>query len=185
MIVFLLEERSMKEVLDIILPRLLPEGTDFITIPHNGKSDLEQSIPRKLKAWRQPNTKFVIVRDQDSADCIKVKKHLKDIVEPYGREVLIRIACKELEAWYFGDLNAVSKAYGYSLESLANKRQYRDPDKIENPKAELKRLLPLHQQLEGARNIAIHMDICNNTSSSFNQFVLGVRKFVCGRPYHE
>ena len=63
-LVFLLEEASMKEVLDIILPRILPSAVTFRTIPHSGKSDLEASIPHKLKAWRQPDVKFVIVRDQ-------------------------------------------------------------------------------------------------------------------------
>ncbi len=46
-LVFLLEERSMKEVLDIILPQILPETIAFRTIPHSGKSDLEASIPHK------------------------------------------------------------------------------------------------------------------------------------------
>ena len=51
-LVFLLEEASMKTVLDIILPQILPESVEFKTIPHSGKSDLEASIPHKLKAWR-------------------------------------------------------------------------------------------------------------------------------------
>lgn len=36
-IVFLLEEPSMKELLDRLLPGLLPTGVEFITIPHEGK----------------------------------------------------------------------------------------------------------------------------------------------------
>ena len=39
-IVFLLEERSMKTLLDGLLPRLMPDGA-FICIPHEGKQDLE------------------------------------------------------------------------------------------------------------------------------------------------
>lgn len=62
-LVFLLEEASMKAVLDIILPQILPESVTFRTIPHCGKSDLEASIPHKLKAWSEPDTRFVIVRD--------------------------------------------------------------------------------------------------------------------------
>lgn len=46
----------MKEVLDIILPRVFPETISFITIPHNGKGDLENSIPKKLKAWNMLNS---------------------------------------------------------------------------------------------------------------------------------
>lgn len=94
----------MKEVLDIILPRVFPETISFITIPHNGKGDLENSIPKKLKAWNMLNCKFVIVRDQDNEDCIAVKEDLRKMTEGFGRDVLIRIACRELESWYFGDL---------------------------------------------------------------------------------
>lgn len=47
-IVFLLEEKSMKYLLDGILPYILPDGVRFITIPHEGKSDLQKSIPNKL-----------------------------------------------------------------------------------------------------------------------------------------
>ena len=75
-IVFLLEEKSMKALLDIVLPRILPPDVDFYTVPHEGKSDLQKSIPHKLKAWNIPDTKFVIVQDQDSNDCRKLKQKL-------------------------------------------------------------------------------------------------------------
>lgn len=68
-IVFLLEEKSMKYFLDGILPRILPENVSFLTIPHEGKSDLQKSIPIKLQGWTQGDTKFVIVQDQDANDC--------------------------------------------------------------------------------------------------------------------
>ena len=58
--IFLLEERSMKTLLDGLLPRLMPEMT-FICIPHEGKQDLEKNIPRKLRAWREPGAHFVVV----------------------------------------------------------------------------------------------------------------------------
>ena len=177
-LVFLLDEASMKTVLDIILPQILPESVEFKTIPHSGKSDLEASIPHKLKAWRQPDTKFIIVRDQDSGDCVQIKEALKRLAEPYGRPVLIRIACRELESWYLGDLKAVSQAYGVELSGLSRKSKFRNPDAIGNPKEEIRKLFPRHQQLDGARKIAVHMDIENNLSTSFNYFISGVRKFV-------
>ena len=76
LLVFLLEEESMKALLELLLPRILPETVKFRCIPHEGKQDLEKSIPRKLKAWKTPNTYFVIVRDKDSADCIELKQRL-------------------------------------------------------------------------------------------------------------
>lgn len=178
MVVFLLEEPSMKAFLDIILPEILPGNVAYKTIAHSGKSDLQESIPRKLKAWRRPDTKFVIVQDQDSGDCREIKETLAKLARPAGREVLIRIVCRELEAWYFGDLHAVSMAYQKDVTALQKKSKYRNPDAIGNPKEELRKLFPAHQQLDGARRIAVHMDIQNNRSESFRQFVSGIRRFV-------
>ncbi len=178
MIVFLLEEPSMKALLDILLPKILPENVGYKTIAHSGKSDLQESIPRKLKAWRQPDTKFVIVQDQDSGDCVKIKQALSELAGPAGREALVRIVCRELEAWYFGDLQAVSRAYHKDVTALREKSKYRNPDAIGNPKEELRKLFPGHQQIDGARRIAAHMNIENNRSGSFRQFVSGVLKLI-------
>jgi hypothetical protein len=177
-IIFLVEERSMKEFLSIILPRILPCNVDFKIIPHSGKSDLQDSIPHKLRAWTQPDTKFVVVQDQDSADCKDLKQKLQRLCDQNRPGVLVRIACVELEAWYFGDLNAVSKAYGKDLTRLSRKSKYRNPDHIGNPKSELKKLLPEHQQILGARRIAPYIDIDSNLSRSFHTFVDGVRRLV-------
>ena len=67
-LVFLVEEPSMADLLDGLLPRLFP-ALRFQCVPHDGKQDLEKSIPRKLRAWREPGVRFVVTRDQDSADC--------------------------------------------------------------------------------------------------------------------
>ena len=67
-VVFFLEEASMKLFLDGLLPRLFP-GLQFLCIPHEGKSDLEKSISRKLRAWNVPGDRFVVVRDNDGAPC--------------------------------------------------------------------------------------------------------------------
>ena len=173
-LVFFLEERSMKELLDGILPRILPDGVSFLTIAHQGKSDLEKSLPIKLKGWNEPDTKFIVVHDQDSNNCVELKQKLKKLCAGYGKEVLIRISCHELEAWYWGDLSAVSKAFGRDISTLSNKRKYHIPDMIENPKQELKRYLPGMGQIDSARRIAAHMSITKNTSHSFNVFVQGV-----------
>lgn len=178
-LVFLVEERSMKTLLEGILPRILPEGVYFQVIPHEGKSDLERSVPIKLRAWLEPDVRFVIVQDQDSNDCKELKRKLVHLAEPYGKPFLVRIACHELEAWYFGDLPALDKVYGKDLTSLCQKEKYRNPDSIVSPKAELRRLIPEHKQIEGARNLAPNMDIEHNRSRSFNVFVEGVRR-MCG-----
>ncbi len=175
-LIFLLEEASMKEVLDILLPKIVPAGVMFRTIPHSGKSDLQRSIPRKLKGWNEPDVKFVIVQDQDSSDCVELKERLKRLVDGTGRTALIRIACHELEAWYFGDLQAVSAAYGIDIAAFQNKSKYRIPDEIANPKEELRKLVPRHQQLSGARKIAPYMKIGRNRSRSFQVLVEGIQR---------
>ena len=175
-IVFLVEEPSMGEVLEVILPQILSCQTEFTVIPHQGYGDLRMSIPKKLNIWREDDVRFVIVHDQDNKDCVALKRELENLCRPYNRHVLIRIACHELEAWYFGDLKAVSKAYGKKLENLSSKSAYRVPDNIMAPKGRLKRLIPEHQQISGAKRIAPYMDIYSNTSKSFNVFVEGVRR---------
>lgn len=177
-LVFLLEEQSMKMLLDGILPHILPEGVRFQTIPHEGKSDLKRSLPVKLKAWNEPDVAFVVVHDQDSNDCMELKRELTELCAGYGRRVLIRIPCHELESWYWGDLAAVSSAFGKDLSYLHRQSKYREPDKIVNPKYELKRYLPQMGQIEGARKIAPYMDIENNTSYSFGVFVRGVQALI-------
>ncbi len=57
-IVFLLEELSMQALLQALLPRFFPD-LSFLCIPHEGKQDLEKSIPRKIKAWRDPDARFI------------------------------------------------------------------------------------------------------------------------------
>lgn len=102
-LVFLLEEPSMKEFLEGLLPRVIP-GIPHRLIPHEGKQDLEKSLPRKLKAWQDPQSRFVVIRDQDSGDCRVIKDRLRQLCEAADRnDVLIRIACRELEAWFLAD----------------------------------------------------------------------------------
>ncbi len=177
-IVFLLEEASAKYLLESLLPRILPPGIIYQLIPHEGKQDLEKSIPRKLAAWNTPDTKFVIVHDQDSNDCIELKSAIRQLCDKSNKSVLIRIACRELESWYFGDLKAVSSAYGRDLTALSQKSKYRNPDRIGNPKQELRKLVPEYEQIAGARKIGPLMDLENNTSKSFNVLLEGIRRFA-------
>lgn len=179
-LVFLLEEPSMKHLLDELLPRILPDGVVFQTIPHNGKRDLEKSIPRKLRGWNEPgDVRFVILHDQDTKDCVVLKRELLQLCSGTNKRVLVRISCQEMESWYFGDVNALANAYNNPrLAELSSKKKFRIPDAIPSPKEELYRLIPDHEQIAGAKLIAPYMDIENNTSISFKYFVSGVRRFA-------
>jgi len=179
-IVFLLEEPSMKELLDILLPQLLPPNVEFMAIPHEGKQDLEKSIPNKLRGWREPGVRFIILRDQDGADCLNLKEKLLSICREAGRgDSVVRIVCNELESWFLGDLTAVAKAYDRpSISRLQGKRKYRNPDNITNAAEELKKMVPEYQKLQGARKIACHISINRNQSNSFHAFLEGISKVV-------
>ena len=180
-IIFMVEEPSMKALLDTLLPRLFPR-IDFRCVPHQGKTDLEKSLPRKLKAWQFPGDKFVVIRDSDGADCRKVKRRLLDICQAAGRpDVLIRIACHEMEAWYFGDPGAMAEAFeDESLKHLGTRAKYRDPDRIPRPSGELTRLCNTFQKVDGARRMGEYLSRETNTSSSFVALIDGVARANAG-----
>lgn len=162
------------------LPQIFPEweeGVHFMCIPHEGKSDLDLSIPRKLKAWRIEGDRFVIVRDSDGADCIELKTRLTGMAHKNGRpDTLVRLVCQELESWYLGDLEALAKAFhDESLNSHRHRKRFLTPDDLRKPSVELKRLIPGFQKLGGARAIARHLSHEGNRSRSLQVFISGVK----------
>ncbi len=177
-VVFLLEEWSMKVLLDGLLPRLFP-GMPFLCVPHEGKQDLERSIPRKLRAWREPGVRFCVVRDNDGADCHRVKESLAGICRETGRsDSLVRIACQELEAWYFGAPNALAEAFTHDkFRRIGAKARYRDPDAIEQPSRALADLIPEFQKVSGARRMGRYLDR-DSSSCSYKAFISGVERLV-------
>lgn len=174
-IVFLLEEYSMAVLLDGLLPRLYP-GLPFQCIPHEGKSDLEKSIPRKLRAWREPGVRFVIIRDNDGGDCRRVKNSLYTLCQEGSRDdSLVRIACQELEAWYLGASEALADAFGReSLRGLGRKARFRDPDSVARPAEAIRELVPEFQKVSGARRMAPHLTRDGNRSRSYHALLAGV-----------
>ncbi len=182
---FLLEEESMKHALEILLPKILPPsykiGENCFLRPHNGKSDLRNSIPKKVKVFSHfhEETKLVILHDQDSNDCKALKKDLKKLCEDNGNcPVLIRIPCRELEAWYLGDMDAIEQAYPtFKASNFRNKEKFRNPDDC-RASSELKKIIPTFQKGIAAKKIPKYMSIERNTSESFNQFVNGLKAFL-------
>jgi hypothetical protein len=182
-LIFLLEESSLENVLKEILPRLIPAKISYICISHQGKQDLAKSIPIKLKAFCNfPDTKFIIVHDQDSHDCHELKKQLLKICRDAGNsQPLIRIICHELESWFLGDLAAVEKAYDFKPNSLSrqqNNRKYRDPDRLNSAKQELQRLVKEYYAGTHSKRIAPHLSLTKNTSRSFQTFLQGLKNVV-------
>ena len=173
-VVFMLEEYSMKVLLDGLLPRLFP-GLPFLCVPHEGKQDLEKSIPRKLRAWREPGVQFVVVRDNDGSDCRALKRSLVALTVAGGRgDTLVRIACQELEAWYFGAPDALARAFDRpELGRLAEKARFRDPDAIVQPSRALAEQVEEFQKISGARRLAQVLSK-ENRSRSFQVLIAGI-----------
>ena len=174
-IIFLLEEYSMKVLLDGLIPRLFP-GLNFLCIPHEGKRDLEKSIPRKLRGWNVPGDGFIIIRDNDQSDCISLKERLVTLCPPYRRDdSIVRIACQELEAWYIGDPDALADAYDNErLRTLHRKRRFWDPDMVAQPAHALEQLIPEFQKVSGAGRMASRLSKEKNRSRSFQVLIEGI-----------
>ncbi|MFZ9737653.1 MAG: DUF4276 family protein, partial [Prochlorotrichaceae cyanobacterium] len=182
-LIFLLEEPSIKNVLEQLLPKIIPSELTYICIAHQGKQDLTKSIPTKIKAFQyNPNTKFVVVHDQDSHDCKTLKAELLKICQDAGKpDVLIRIICHELESWFLGDLAAVEKAYKLKIKSLSkkqNQKNYRDPDQLNSAKQELKKLVDEYYAGTHSKKIAPYLSPIENKSHSFQVFLEGLQNLI-------
>jgi hypothetical protein len=181
------EEPSASIFFDAVLPKVLPEGVTYSVYPHQGKQDLEQAIKTTVPSIsRIPGSKILITRDQDSGDCKPVKQKIVDSIKdnchaPY----LVRIFCRELEAWYLGDLKAVKAAYPrFNPKLFEGKKEFRNVDDIQTPNQYLLSILPEYKgreylpKLETSEKIAPNLDIDANTSTSFQHLISGIQKLV-------
>ena len=182
-LVFMLEEESAKVLLENLLPRILPATISHMCIPHEGKQDLEKSIPIKLKHWNVPNTWFVIIRDKDQSDAEQLQNRLEKLCKNSGRsDSLVQLAIHELESWFLGDLAAVGNAFNLpKLKNKQNSSKFRNPDLLANASQELEKQVKSYQKVSGARKIAPFMDIENNTSTSFNNLITNLDSFVASK----
>jgi len=182
---FLVEEQSTEKALEHLLPKMLPDGITFKIHPHQGKRDLLKKLPGKLKGyarWIKDETRICVLVDRDSDDCYKLKADLNGFARAARIEALNRIAIEELEAWFFGDVPALVKAYPGISPTLDKKAKFRDPDAIRGGTWEaLERVLQRAgyfraglAKIKAADNIARHMDPRRNRSHSFKVFISGL-----------
>lgn len=180
-LVFFLEEPSAKEMLNGVLSRILPEDICPLYIVFQGKQDLEKNLKLKLRAWRLPNCSFIVMRDQDSGDCKQIKDGLAATCEQAGKkDVLIRIACHELESFYLGDLAAVEKGLDLKgIERRKEQKKFRDPDLLANPSEEMFKLTNnIYDKVSGSRAISPHLNLESNSSKSFNTLITGIKNLI-------
>ena len=180
-IIFLLEERSMKTLLDGLLPRLIP-GIPFLCVTHEGKQDLEKSIPRKLRAWREPGVRFVVLRDKDAEDCHLLKDRLVSLCEAGGHaRSLVRIACQEIEAWYLGEPAAIWE--GIREQTAPENRFQSTLPRSRHGGSALGRDREVSARIsKGVRCPAhgTHLSPNGNRSRSFQVLMDGIEREACG-----
>lgn len=187
----IVEEPSMEAALRVLLPRLLGE-VSFQIYPHQCKDELLQRLPQRLRGyapWLPPGWRIVVVVDRDDDDCVVLKKQLDQMAEQVGLctssngsgrpwQIVNRIAIEELEAWYFGDWQAVRRAYPRAPESIPRQDKFRDPDAIRGGTWEaFERVMQSAgyfrgglRKIEAARQIGPYLDSRRSTSQSFCTF---------------
>ena len=186
----LVEEPSMAEALETLVPRIIPNHS-FGVYPHQGKSDLLGNLGARLRSYASmraswPDLRIVVVVDRDSDDCIQLKSSLLATCSAAKCNALCRIAIEELEAWFFGDMSALRSAYPKVSANLEKHSKYRDPDAIAGGTWEsLERILQRAgyyksgmPKIEVAQRVAEHMRPDANRSRSFQVFRDGLRSIV-------
>lgn len=160
----------------------MPQGVVVRYVVFEGKQDLQRQLERRLRGWLEPNTRFVVLHDQDSGDCKLLKRQLQSLcVQARKPDVLVRIACHELESFYLGDLRAVEQALDIrGVARLQASRKFRTPDALNNAAQELKQLTDQqYQKLLGSRRIGACLALDgSNRSVSFGHLVDGVRRLM-------
>ena len=142
---FLLEEPSAEAVLGKILPRILSDDVSFYFHIFEGKDDLLNKLSDRLRGYRQwipHDWRIIVLIDEDRRDCHELKAYLEKVAHEAGFvtkssaaqnedfQVVNRLAIEELEAWFFGDVEALHAAYCRVSINLQDQARYRDPDAI-------------------------------------------------------
>ena len=189
----------MEAFLRVVLPMILGR-TQFKIRPFQSKDQLLKHLPIRLQGyaqWIPANHKIIVLVDRDNEDCERLKAQLEQIAlnaglatrsQPAGGQftVINRIVIEELEAWYFGDWQAVQNAYPRVSPAIPRQQRYRDPDAIQGGTWEhFERILQRAgyyknrlRKIEAAQSIGPFLDPENNRSHSFQCFRDALRELV-------
>ncbi len=186
----LVEEPSMEAFLNELLSRVLPADCTFKVHPFQGKPDLLQKLPERLRAyarWLPGNYRILVIVDRDDDDCVRLKTDLDVLGTKAGLvvrsgnvrwQLVNRLAIEELESWYFGDWKAVVNVYPRVSATIPAKAGFRDPDAIQGGTWEaFERVCKRAgyfttglRKTEAARMIGQGLDPNRCTSQSFRKF---------------
>jgi hypothetical protein len=195
----LVEESSAEAALRVLVPKIAP-GLSFQVYPYQGKQDLLKKLPQRLRGYAKflrHNWHIVVLVDRDADDCRQLKARLEEMASAAGLStrsirrgaaytVVNRLAVEELEAWYFGDWDAVVRAYPRVAKTIPNRAGYRDPDGVRGGTWEVfERILQKAgyfktglRKIEAARSVAPYFDPDRNTSASFRAFRDALREIA-------
>ena len=197
---FFLEEPSAAEALRYILPKIFSDDVSFNFLIFEGKHNLLHNLSTLLKGyqWIPDDWRIMVLIDEDREDCHQLKERLETAAHKAGLvtksnalpnssfQVVNRLAIEELEAWFFGDIEALHEAYPRVPKNLQDQAKYRDPDAIRGGTHEtLEHILKRANYYKGnlpkrevAQNIAQHMEPSRNRSKSFQVFIEGLKACV-------
>lgn len=198
---FLVEEPSAEIALQNLVPLILGEDATFSVHSYGDKPRLLRRLPSRLRGyghWLPSDWRVTVLVDCDSDDCLELKAELERMAREASLttktaagqggtfHVLNRIAVEELEAWFFGDVEAIVAAYGGVPPTLGSRARYSDPDHVPGGTWEaLERVLQDagHHcgglaKIAAARDISSKMDPERNRSRSFQIFRDGLRQAV-------
>lgn len=188
----------MEAFLRILLPRLIDDRADHQIIVFQGKDDLLKNLPGRLRGfapWLPQNHRIIVIVDRDDDDCVALKRRMESDcaaaglnsrtrVGPTSWSIVTRLAIEELEAWYFGDWDAVRAAYPRCAPGIPSKSAYYDPEAIRGGAWEAFEHVMQKagyfkgglRKIEAARTIAGHLNLAANTAPSFRRFVEAVEE---------
>jgi len=182
----------MEAFLRALLPRILPPDCSFEVYPFQGKTDLLGKLSDRLRAyarWLPDDWRIVVVVDRDNDDCLELKGRLEEVARGAGLstrtrprhgtwQLVNRVAIEELEAWYFGDWEAVRSVYQRVAARIRGRAAFRESDAIAGGTWEaFERVLQKHgyfegglRKIEAARSIGGVLEPQRCDSPSFQAF---------------
>lgn len=208
----LVEDSSGERLLQVLLPQLLgPQGEPhtwrlhaykgigripqgLVTKADPAKRILLDQLPKLLRGYgKTPGIDaVVVVLDTDKRDCAAFLAELKAAAEACNPvpDTLFRLAIEEMEAWYFGDQDALLAAYPRAKREVLGKYVQDSAcdtwellaDAIHSGgSAAIKKAgwpLPGQVKHEWAAKIGPLMDPERNISPSFGKLRDGLRRLV-------
>ena len=208
----LVEDSSGKALLDLLLPKIVGEygnphtwrvhpykGIGRIPPDMKGKQDpvkrmMLDQLPRLLRGYgKTPGIDaVVVVLDNDTRDCERFLRELRRLQKNCkpAPNTLFRLAIEEIEAWYFGDRDALLSGYPkarkrklneYVQDSLCGTWEKLADAIYPGGVTAVKKIgwpKPGQIKHEWARQIGPHMDPAKNSSPSFGKLRDGLLRLV-------